>query len=144
MARRVINTESVTINLPVEQVWSLASSFGGIKAWMPSIKWLTIEGEGMGAVRTVMSLAGIAHEKLEVLDNKNHYISYRILDPIPLPVKGGFGSWKLESIGEEKEKTKVTWVADAEEIDDEGVAFIKPIYAGFMKESLAGFCKALS
>lgn len=142
MGRREIHTVQEIINVPIEQVWSLASSFGAIKAWMPSIKSVTIEGNGVGAVRTVGSMAGLVQEKLEVLDPSNHVISYRIVDPTPLPAKGGFGTWKLESIGENK--TKVTWIADAEEIDDAGIAFIKPIYEGFMADSLAGFVKALS
>ena len=142
MARREIHIEEEIVNIPIEQVWSLASSFGAVKAWMPSIKWASIEGDGVGAVRTLMSMAGVAKERLEIFDHKNHVISYRILDPIPLPAKGGYGTWRLESLGEEK--TKITWIADAEEVDDDGVAFIKPLYQGFMKESLAGLVKALS
>lgn len=142
MGRREIHVEERIIDAPLEQVWSLASSFGALKAWMPSIKWGTIEGDGVGAVRTLMTIAGVAKERLEILDQKNHVISYRILDPIALPAKGGYGTWKLESLGEEK--TKVTWTADAEEVDDEGVAFIKPLYQGFMSDSLAALAKSLS
>lgn len=141
MSRTVIHIETVIFDHPVEHVWSLASSFGAIKSWMPSIKWCTAEGQTVGSVRTLMSLAGIAKEKLEVLDNQAHVISYRILDPVALPMKGGFGTWKLESSGEDK--TKVTWIADAEEIDAQGVATIKPIYEVFMKESIDGLKKAL-
>lgn len=142
MGRKEIHVEGKIVDIPIEQVWSLASSFGSLKAWMPSIKWSTLEGDGVGAVRTLMSMAGVAKERLEILDQKNHVISYRILDPIPLPAKGGYGTWRLESLGEEK--TKITWTADAEEVDDEGVAFIKPLYQGFMQDSLAGLEKALS
>lgn len=109
---------------------------------MPSVKGVTIKGEGVGAVRTVNSMAGSVDEKLEILDPVNHVISYRIVDPTPLPAKGGFGTWKLKSIGEDK--TEVTWIADAEEIDDAGVAVMKPIYEGFMADSFAGLVKALS
>ncbi|EXJ63304.1 uncharacterized protein A1O5_11625 [Cladophialophora psammophila CBS 110553] len=142
MARTVIRIEEDILDHPVEQVWSLVSSFGAIQAWMRSIKWCTISGQGVGTVRTVMSMAGVQEEILEVLDNDAHCISYRIKDNPFLPMKGGFGNWKLESIG--GGKTKVTWIADAEEINTDGVAAIAPIYEGFMKESIAGLKKALS
>lgn len=141
MGRREIHVEERIIDAPLEQVWSLASSFGALKAWMPSIKWGTIEGDGVGAVRTLMTIAGVAKERLEILDQKNHVISYRILDPIALPAREATarGNWKALV-----KKTKVTWTADAEEVDDEGVAFIKPLYQGFMSDSLAALAKSLS
>ena len=109
---------------------------------MPSIKWCTVQGEGVGSVRTVMSFGGTVDERLEVLDHKNFVWSYRIMDPHALPMKGGFGTWKLQSVGENK--TKATWIADAEEVDDDGMATIQPIFAPFMKESLTGLKKALA
>ncbi|OQV00132.1 hypothetical protein CLAIMM_05670 [Cladophialophora immunda] len=142
MARTVIRVEEDIFDHPVEHVWSLLSSFGAIQAWMPSIQWCTINGQGVGTVRTIMSMAGVQQETLEVLDNDTHYISYRIKDSPVLPMKGGFGNWKLESAGEGK--TKVTWIADAEEISPTGIAEMVPIYEGFMKESMAGLKKALS
>lgn len=142
MARHFIHKEEIIIDLPIEQVWSLVSAFGALVAWMPSIKWCTMEGQGeIGSVRTVMSLAGEAKEKLEVCDHAKHEFSYRIMDPLPLPAKGGFGNWKLQYINEDK--TKVVWVADAEEVSPEGVAVIQPLYEPFMKESLAGLEKVL-
>lgn len=142
MGRTLIRTEEDIFDLPPEYVWSLLSSFGAITAWMPSIKWTKINGDGVGSVRTVMSIAGEQQETLEVLDHDKHYISYRIKDSPVLPMKGGFGNWKLESVGQDK--TKVTWIADAEEISPESVAVIAPLYEGFMKESMAGLKQALS
>lgn len=142
MGRTVIRTEEDVFDLPVEHVWSLLASFGAIKAWMPSIKWCEISGHGIGSTRTVMSMAGVAEEKLEVLDDETHSISYHIKDIPALPIKGGYGSWKLESLAENK--TKVTWHAEAEEISPEAVAQIAPMYEGFMKESIAGLKKALA
>lgn len=142
MVRREIHIEEETVNLPIEQVWSLASSFGAPKAWMPSVKWVSVEGEGVGAVRTVMLAAGVAKERLEVLDHKNHVLTYQMLDPTPLPAKGSYATWKLESLSEDK--TKITWIAGAEKVDDDGVAMIRPIYQRFMKDSLAAFVKVLS
>lgn len=142
--RTRIHVEQVVWDLPIEQVWSLVSSFGSIKAWMPSIRWCTIDGHGVGATRTVMAFVGVAHETLEVLDDKEHHISYRIQDwnPSPLPAKGGFGTWKLESKGENS--TQITWIADAEQVEVESIPEIQKVYEPFMKECLAGLKKALA
>lgn len=141
MSRTVIHIEEVDIDHDIEHVWALASAFGAIAAWMPAIKWCTVQGEGLGAVRTVMSFGSTVDEKLEVLDHQEFVWSYRIVDPVVLPMKGGFGTWKLQSAGENN--TKVKWIADAEQVDADGVATIQPIFAPFMKESLAGLKKAL-
>lgn len=109
---------------------------------MPSIKWCEIKGEGIGAVRMVMSMAGEAVETLEVLDPKSHRIAYRIKDIPAIPAKGCYGTWVLQSVGDEK--TKVTWNAEAEDVSSEAVTQLNPFYEGFMKESLDGLQKALA
>jgi hypothetical protein len=141
MARKEIHVEEEILNFPIEQVWSLAASFGAVKTWMP-VDWATVQGDGVGAVRTVSVQGGVAKEQLEVSDHEKYVIIYRMLDPIPLPAKGAYGTWKLQSLSEHK--TKFTWIAGAEEVDEDGVAFIKPIYQGWIKASLEGFVKALS
>lgn len=138
----MIHEEKATWDLPLEAVWSLVSSFGAIQAWMPSITYCAVDGYGIGATRTVVGLAGEVKETLEVLDDKEHILSYRIQDPVPLPVKGGFGWWKLEKKGEKR--TQVTWRAEAEDIKPEAVPVVLKIYEPFMKECLVGLEKALS
>lgn len=140
--RTIIHKEQVTWDIPLEAVWSLVSSFGAIQAWMPSINYCAVDGYGIGATRTVVGLAGEVKETLEVLNDKEHVIIYRIQDPVPLPVKGGFGSWKLERKGENQ--TQVTWRAEAEDITPEALPEVQKIYEPFMKECLVGLEKALS
>ncbi|KIW90819.1 uncharacterized protein Z519_08602 [Cladophialophora bantiana CBS 173.52] len=140
--RTKIHEERVVWDFPIEAVWSLVSSFGAIQAWMPSITYCAVDGHGVGATRTVIGLAGEVKETLEVLDDKEHFISYRINDPVPLPAKGGFGSWKLESKGENK--TSIAWTADAEEVAVEAIPELQKVYEPFMKDCLAGLKKALS
>jgi hypothetical protein len=48
----------------------------------------------------------------------------------------------LESKGENS--TLITWIADAEEVDAQGVAKIQPLYELFMKECFDGLKKALA
>lgn len=147
MSRTVIHIEKAELDHPVEHVWSLVSSFGAIKAWMPAVKWCMTDGHNVGSVRTVCSLAGEAKEKLEVLDDESHTISYRVLDPIALPMTGSRGTWKLERCsgsGEDKERTNLTWIADAETVDPEGLATLQLLCEGFMKNCLSGLKNALA
>jgi hypothetical protein len=142
MSRTVIHVEKIDIDHSIEQVWALAAAFGAIVSWMPAIQWCTLQGDGVGSVRTVISFGSTVDEKLEVLDHENFTWSYRILDPHALPMKGGFGTWKLENIAENK--TNVTWIADAEDVDSDGVEVIQPIFEPFMKDCLAGLKRALA
>lgn len=141
MARTVIHTETDTFDHPIDHVWSLLTSFGAIQAWMPSIKWCTINGRGIGSTRTQMSMVGVTQEVLDVLDDANYAYGYHIVDVPGLPVKGGYGRWKLSSL--EENKTKVSWYAEAEEVTAEAISQTEPMYEAFMKESLAGLKRAL-
>lgn len=109
---------------------------------MPSVKWVTVKGLGVGAVRIVMSMAGEAEETLEIFEPEAYRMAYRIKDMAAIPAKGCYGTWVLESAGDDK--TKVKWNAEAEEITPEATAQLDPFYASFMKECLQGLEKALA
>jgi carbon monoxide dehydrogenase subunit G len=142
MARIPIYKEVDTIPSPIGQVWAILQGFGGIKTWMPTIDSCEVEGEGIGAVRTVMTGGNPVKEKLEIYDTKTHTVSYRLMDTIGLPMKGGFGTVSLEGDGDKG--TKVTWVSDAEEIDEQGIQMLKPMFENFIKKSIGGLKEILA
>ncbi|KAJ9646681.1 hypothetical protein H2204_000373 [Knufia peltigerae] len=147
--RTKIHQRQVKWDFPVEEIWSLLSSFGANKAWMP-IKSCTIDGHGVGATRTVMARgdmtesASFAYETLEVLDDERHHISYRVQDEHRegLPVRGFFGNWKLESQG--ANSTLLTWWIDAEQVTPEAIPELIETLGPFMDKSLEGLKRALS
>jgi hypothetical protein len=40
------------INAPIGEVWGLVAGFGAEKAWYPGAKSVSLEGIGLGSVRT--------------------------------------------------------------------------------------------
>jgi len=138
--RRMIHQETDIIEHPVEDVWALVSSFGAIKAWMPAVESCSVDGVGVGAVRTVHTPGNIIKEKLEFFDPTAHTISYRQLDPTGLPMSGGFGTIRLEAKGK---TTKITYLVDAEEVDDASKETIQAIFKPFLLASIAGLKEVL-
>ncbi|KAH6973513.1 hypothetical protein BKA56DRAFT_690644 [Ilyonectria sp. MPI-CAGE-AT-0026] len=141
MARTLVHQEVKTLNHGVDKVWFIISDFSGVTTWAPTVSECTVEGEGLGAVRTLSESGVSFQEKLEVLDQTSHTISYRIVDPTPFPMTGFYGTLHLEP--EASGKTILTWTAEAESIDDEGLKVVAPVMNGFINTSIAGLCAAL-
>lgn len=108
-----------TIARPVAEVWSLHSSFGAIKAWMPGIDYCYVKEDGpqspaYGATREMGLGPLVVYETLEIWDVKEHILSLRVHDVEGWPVKGIRGSHKLNVIS--KNETEFIWRADAAEV----------------------------
>lgn len=142
MTRTLIYQEVDTIPSPIGHVWAILQGFGGIKAWLPTIDSCEVEGEGIGAVRTVVSGGNPVKERLEVYDPDKHTVSYRLLDPTGLPMEGGYGTVSLAEEGEKS--TKIIWTSDAEKIDEQGIQTIRPIFEVFIKKSIGGLKEVLA
>jgi uncharacterized membrane protein len=140
--RTLVCKEVATIKQPIEPVWAVISSFGAIKTWMPAIDSCSIEGNGIGAIRTVLWGGQSLKERLEILDDQKHIISYRLLDSPNLPMRGAFGTIILEAQADSQ--THITWVSDAEEVDDAGIASVAPLFAPFIRENISTVEKILS
>ncbi len=77
-----------TIALPRAKVFACLMDFGGILKLLPdSLESCTLEGNGIGAVRTIV-LKGTPGTVVERLDGAydGHYFSYSILGECPLPL----------------------------------------------------------
>lgn len=81
-------------------------------------------------------------EQLQVWDPKTHTVSYRMLDPTGMPAKGAFGTVSLEAKGEKS--TGITWVADAEEVDEESAKVMGGVFTPFIKKSIGGLKSTLA
>ncbi|KAH6955743.1 hypothetical protein BKA56DRAFT_603576 [Ilyonectria sp. MPI-CAGE-AT-0026] len=152
MTERTFITEYVTtIDQPIEMVWAIVGAFSGIKCWMPGIDSCEVfpneKGEinGIGATRRVRNTTEnmFVKETLEILDNKNHYISYRLHDDgHGFPFKGCRGNNKLTAKGENC--TEFKWWTDADEISPEGVEFAAPKLAPFFKQGVGELRKIVT
>lgn len=95
------------IAAPAEAAWKSIGDFGGIGSWMPGIERCDVEGEGLGAVRTVHMGTIKIVEKLEAHDEAARSISYSITEG-PLPVQNYLATIQVSEAGA---GCKVDWTA---------------------------------
>ena len=73
-----------TIHVPADVVWQVISDFGAACQFLVGVVDCTVEGEGVGAQRTLTSADGSTIiERLETLDDAAHRLSYALLTDTP-------------------------------------------------------------
>lgn len=123
---------STTIHASADEVWKLLRDFNGLPKFIAAIKTSTMEGTGVGAVRTLILDGGGPPivEKLESLDDKARTLSYSIVTS-PLPVKDYFATVEVKDAG--AGLCELKWSSTFQPKDaPESVAVqtIKGVYAG--------------
>ena len=74
-----------TVNASADRVWELFRDFGGIARISPGIQSCSVEGQGIGAVRT-LKMGGLElRERLEAFDDAGRSLCYAIIGDHPLP-----------------------------------------------------------
>ena len=134
----------VTEDLPVPagKVWELVRDFGGIQKWAGDmIQSLELEGEGVGAIRTI-TLPGDTklYEQLEALDENERSFSYAIIRESPLPTSDYLATFKLVETG--PDSCRIEWSSTFEPAgrpEADVVSMIEGIYRG----GIAGLRKTL-
>ena len=120
-------THREAIAAPADAVWNLVGSFGD-SSWMGGIE-MTVEGDGLGAVRKVSMPTGVATELCEVLEPETRTIGYAILDGNPFPATDYHGTITVESVDDAS--CELVWSAryepagDAEALDADIARFLK-------------------
>lgn len=103
-ARRVLRA-------PLNAVWDVISRFGGVEAWIVGVSACSLDGEGVGAVRTLQLQGRSAREQLIKLDPAAHTLTYAILEPHALPAKDVRSTITLRAIA--ADQTEAVWVSKA-------------------------------
>ena len=113
-----------------EDVFSILGDFAGVETGGP-ITSVEIEGEGVGAVRTINTVNGRVIERLDEYDENLMTFSYSIInDDCPLPVAGYSSKVEVISNGE---SCTVSWIGTFEPkgADEETTSrIINGIYTG--------------
>ena len=77
-------TSTVTIHVPADAIWQVISDFGAAGQYLAGVVDCTVEGAGVGALRTLTSADGSAIvERLETLDAASQRLSYALLTDTP-------------------------------------------------------------
>ena len=72
------------INMPADAVWQVLSDFGAACQYLVMVEKCTVEGQGIGALRTLTYTDGSTIvERLEALDDAAHRLSYALLSDTP-------------------------------------------------------------
>lgn len=104
-----------SFNAPIGEVWAVISAIGAEKLWIEGVRKVSLEGAGLGALRTLTFDTYVAVERIEECDPVKHRVVYRLLDPAPIPVKGAYGVMELKATG--PDKTQIDWNSYAEAIE---------------------------
>lgn len=125
-------TVEETIAAPADKVWDAMSNFTGIEP-SATIQSVTIEGSGVGAVRTLtMASGGVIQERLEAFDPAARVFTYAIINQDgPLPVDDYVSTVTISPI--DANNTKVHWSAQCQPrgVPAEKVtAIISAVYKG--------------
>ncbi len=128
-----------TVNASADQVWELFRDFGGITRFSQGIDSCTVEGEGLGAVRTITMGGGLKlQERLEAFDDGGRTLSYAIIGDHPLPFDNYLSTVKVVDQGD---ACTVEWSStyDPKGTEDQASGLIQGIYKG----GIAGIKKTL-
>jgi len=98
---------SVIIGVPAEVVWAAIRDFANPRAYASGVLSCTVEGSGVGAVRT-MALPGGAEfkEELRALNDAARTLSYSIIQS-PRPIADHEADFAVRDAGEGR--CEVTW-----------------------------------
>ena len=74
----------IMIHAPADAIWQAIGDFAAAGQYLSGVVTCTVEGEGVGALRTLTSADGsTVVERLESLDQAAHRLSYALLTDTP-------------------------------------------------------------
>jgi mxaD protein len=102
-AQGLLNSwQSVTIDAPVEKVWEAVKDFDGLATWHPMFSSGVIKSGANnepGAIRTMTVKDGPSFdEELLTWDASARKFTYRLIDPVPLPVARYYGALEVVQV----------------------------------------------
>lgn len=126
-----------------EQVWELVRGFGEIMKWSGgAIESVDVEGDGIGAVRTLGIPGGARlQEKLEAYDDAGRTFSYSFVGKLLLPLNDYYATMTIIDTG--ANQCRVEWGSTFSPngvSEEQAGSMVEGIY----KNGIVGIKKALS
>ncbi|UPK91752.1 hypothetical protein LCI18_002687 [Fusarium solani-melongenae] len=113
------------IYAPIGEVWGILGGFGAEKAWYPGCIKLSLEGFGVGSIRSFCYEYAFGPrkgeryeftEELTEVDAANHSMTFRVRRP-DYPDMVAFGTTALEYVG--PNKTRFIWSSKGSRLPEE-------------------------
>ena len=134
-------TVAVKISAPADAVWGILGDFDSMPKWMPGIETSEVNGEGVGAIRTVTSArVGTIKERLDAYDATSRSFSYSVLEGA-LPATNFSG--RMQVVPEGAGACVVHWSCSFEPKggpEDE----VKERFAGIFQRSLENLAEVVA
>ena len=128
---------SESIAAPAERVWALLGDFGGVMKWGGSmLQSCTVEGSGVGAVRTIGLPGGASiQERLEAYDPAGRALTYAIIGKSPIPLRNYLSTCRVVATG--PNQCRVDWEGRFEPDgvpEEQAQNLVRGIYTGAITE----------
>lgn len=128
------------IGAGADRVWDLVRDFGGIQRFAPNIESVNVQGEGVGAVRTLTLPGGVSlQERLEGCDDASRTFRYAIIGSHPLPFDDYLATVRLSEDGDGCQIEWSSQFAPRAGAESQAIAIVEGIY----RSGIAGIKKAL-
>ena len=132
----------VEVAVPLAALWAVLTDFGHPQRLVASIEACTVEGEGVGAVRTVTSSRGLTIlEQLVECDAAGGRFVYEVLDSGDMPL-AGITAYRatVTFTPMTSQRTRIAWQADCRYDGD--VAALTGFIEGLYREAIRSLAAA--
>lgn len=122
-----------TIGADPQRVWEVFADFGGLMRWSPGLTGCELEGEGVGALRTIKMGDLVIRERLEECDADARRMRYAIVDG-PVPVRDYLATVLVSDAG--GGRTRIEW---SSEFESSGAPAeqMKELFEGIYQQGIA-------
>jgi hypothetical protein len=114
------------INVPTDKVWSAISGIGGLDRWFPVIARCSVEGDGVGAIRTLELVSGgEIRDRIDAINSEaRRFVYNRIVHPFPVSKYIG----TVEVRDADNRQAEVSWSLEIDveaEVREETTTFLQ-------------------
>lgn len=110
--RQVYLIADMRIRAPARDVWAMVGAFADPALGKGFVSRVTVEGEGVGAVRTLYMTddiaGGVVRERQTGRDDRGMYYAYELADPGDMPFTDYYGSAQVAPVDDES--CRVIWL----------------------------------
>jgi hypothetical protein len=100
------------VEFPARAVWDVVSDFGGLMRWNAAVVSCTLDGSGVGAVRTFQAGPATVRERINQFEPDTMTIGYSIVSGSSIKVKDGSLRISVKPI--DAKTCELTWSMDGE------------------------------
>jgi hypothetical protein len=130
-----------TISVPSEKAWRAISGIGGLDRWFSVVASCRVEGEGVGAIRTLgLADGGELVDVIADIDASRRRLRY-VRTKHPFPVSKYVGEVEVHPAGEGR--SEITWSVELD-VDEPAREAVTAFLHGALSDGVDGLEKDLA